>query len=90
MHLTIVSSGHIPYLCISECLQHALEGKNLNRKALLVGSKSRSVQGRPCGGLGYESKCWAGFDSQFDITCNSCKWGGGAGEGGNKGFGGVF
>ncbi len=22
--------------------------------------------GWPCGGLGYESKCWVGFDFQFD------------------------
>jgi hypothetical protein len=73
MHLTIVSSAHIPYLCISEGLQHALEGKNLNRKALLVGSQVLITAGQPCGGLGYESLCWVGFDSQFDMIRNLCK-----------------
>ncbi len=32
----------------------------------LPGLKSAPLWGSSRGNLGYESKCWAGFDSQFD------------------------
>lgn len=34
------------------------------------GPKARPPQGDPCGGLGYESKCWVRFNSWFDIFMN--------------------
>jgi hypothetical protein len=36
----------------------------------LVGAHVRTTTGWPHGSLGYESKCWAGFDSQFDKLMN--------------------
>jgi hypothetical protein len=40
-----------------------------------LGPKSKPSQGNPFGGLGYEYKCWARFNSWFDMPDDSwrCK-----------------
>jgi hypothetical protein len=40
--------------------------QTLKCEANLVGAQVQTIAGWPSHGLDYESKCWAGFDSQFD------------------------
>jgi hypothetical protein len=50
-----------------QCLPDVPFMRTLKCLSRLVKAQVRTSMGQPCDGLGSKSKCWAGFDSWFDM-----------------------